>query len=769
MAFAIINISVCPAQNATDAAPTAPVLVRDKVSSTIHDKQEFQSPGNVKLSGWIGSRVDASRSNRLMIMDPDRLVGCFRKRTGGGSWFGEHIGKWLHASTMTWANTGDPALGAKLDRTVKDLCQCQLEDGYLGTYPEAERWTAWDVWSHKYNLLGLLTYIQHTGDTSALAACQRMGDLLCKSFGDGPGQRNIITSGTHKGLAPTSVLEPMVLLYRMTGEPRYLEFCQYLVRSWEQEEGPQLISRLLKEKRVDRVASTKAYEMLSCLNGALELYRTTGDPRLLEASLNAWKDITENRIYLTGASSYGEHFHGDFDLPNRHNVGETCVTVTWIQFNAQLLRLTGEARFADEIERTTLNQLMGAQHPDGRGWGYYVQMEGKKPYSTTLDGHCCLSSGPRGLALQPTFAVATDEDGAVVNLFEESVANLTLKDGTPLTLRTGTRYPSDGHVRLKIELREPKAFALKIRIPSWCKNWSVDPAAGWRRGEDGYLRSDKTWKSGDSVELNFELAPRLFVGDHLNEGKLALGYGPLVLAADDSLLVNSGVSLKTLALPSSDLSALGVVPEPAPEGWRTWPGAQVFRTHAANRHDGKPFDVLLASFADAGMSDARYRIWMPKVDHVPANSLFDETESRSRQGNRVESINDNSPVSFVTTYDGKLAGEDWFAVTLAAPATMRRIVFLHGKTFPDGGWFAGKPKVQIQREQNGVWETLGELADYPETTMTDSKGIQPGQAFTLNLHQPVEAVAVRVNGVPACGANPQQSFASCAELQAFND
>ena len=71
-------------------------------------------------------------------------------------------------------------------------------------------------------------------------------------------------------------------------------------------------------------------------------------------------------------------------------------------------------------------------------------MEGKKPYSSTLDGHCCLSSGPRGVALIPTFAVTTDADGVVVNLYDAGTAKLNLRDGTPVTLTTETRYPSDG-------------------------------------------------------------------------------------------------------------------------------------------------------------------------------------------------------------------------------------------------------------------------------------------------------------------------------------
>jgi uncharacterized protein len=111
-------------------------------------------------------------------------------------------------------------------------------------------------------------------------------------------------------------------------------------------------------------------------------------------------------------------------------------------------------------------------------------------------------------------------------------------------------------------------------------------------------------------------------------------------------------------------------------------------------------------------------------------------------------------------------------VTLDAPATIGRVVFMHGKNFHDGGWFdasAGKPKVQVQREKGGAWETVGELADYPDTTAKNNAKLKQGQPFTLRLPSPVRAVAVRVLGVPASGDNLKQAFASCAELQALGE
>jgi DUF1680 family protein len=140
------------------------------------------------------------------------------------------------------------------------------------------------------------------------------------------------------------------------------------------------------------------------LVGLTELYQVTGDPRLLQAVENAWTDIARNRLYLTGAASIHELFGNDHELPNGEeaHLGETCVTTTWIQFNAALLSQTGEAKYGDEIERSLYNQLTAAQNPGDGDWCYYTALEGVKHFDQGIT--CCHSSGPRALALAPTLA-----------------------------------------------------------------------------------------------------------------------------------------------------------------------------------------------------------------------------------------------------------------------------------------------------------------------------------------------------------------------------
>ena len=84
-------------------------------------------------------------------------------------------------------------------------------------------------------------------------------------------------------------------------------------------------------------------------------------------------------------------------------------------------------------------------------------------------------------------------------------------------------------------------------------------------GADGYVAVTRKWKKGDRIELRFKLEPRVVVGDHKNQGKVAVLYGPLVLAADEALLGATNRSLSAVSAAGASLAALGVTPEPAPD------------------------------------------------------------------------------------------------------------------------------------------------------------------------------------------------------------
>ncbi len=745
----------------------APMALR--VAPRLANAAELLAPSALQLQGWLGQRVSINASERLLNVDTAALLAGFQHKPGSHPWIGEHVGKWLHAATLAWSGAGDPALRAKLDAVVVALIDAQESDGYLGTYVPGKRFglyedADWDVWSHKYCLIGLLSYHQYTGHKGALQAARKAGDLLIATF---PAQRSILAAGTHEGMAATSVLEPMVLLYRITGDARYLGFARYILQSWDEPKGPAIVKSLLAGRPVNKVSNGKAYEMLSNLVGLCELARATGERPLIQAVLNAWTDVVTNRLYATGSTSQFEHFQADHDMSDgvyRH-IAETCVTTTWIQFNLALLQLTGEARFGDELERSFYNHLAAAQHPGGDDWCYYTALEGKKQYDKDIT--CCHSSGPRGLALAPQASYlrgrAQSHDVLLVSTFETSGAILML-GGQRVSVAQVSGFPYRGGSVLTLSMDQPARFALKVRAPAWAQ--PLKAHGGSLR--DGWLELPlRRWQDGDQVRLDYQIASRVMTGESTHAGRAALAWGPFVLAYEQQ--ANPG-----LPAPHK-LGLLQAAMARATSGGSSLRFETLVDVPASGSAPARPQSARFVPFADAGADHGNYRVWLRAPGVAPLVVLGDSLlsqgeESRSRSGNVAGSIIDGDPGNLVNTWDGQMAGEDWFAVTLEEPVSAARFVFIHGRNYHDGGWFdtrAGKPQVQVHRTVDGPWEAIGRLHDYPATTATQPSDLAAAQSFALRLDAPVVFVAVRVLGKPSSGDRPLQAFVTCAELQAF--
>ena len=318
-----------------------------------------------------------------------------------------------------------------------------------------------------------------------------------------------------------------------------------------------------------------------------------------------------------------------------------------------------------------------------------------------------------------------------------------------------------------------------MRLPTWSRistlklNGQTFVA---KIGSDGYASIQRKWTKGDKVQLDFKLEPKVVVDAHNNAGKIAIMYGPLVLAADERLLGKVGTPINCVSVGDPKLVAQTLAPQPAPDAVKTWTHAQVFplkaiaRLTTATTKAGMPMDIQLIPFADAGAAGQNYKIWLPLRSFPRANVLVEGLESRSRPGDAIGSINDEYIMSWANTHDNKLADEDWYAVTLDEPHTISYVLFAQGKTYKDGGWFdasSGKPRIQIQTSKNGEWKDAGELKEYPQTTAPNAMKLHGGEIFDLQLPAPAKAFGVRVIGKPACGERPNQAFSACAELQAF--
>jgi DUF1680 family protein len=563
-------------------------------------------PGAVQLRGFLGERCLKNERARLLTKNEGELLGGFKQRPGKQAWVGEHVGKWLHAATLAWAYAKDAQLKAKLDRVASELIATQQADGYLGTYADGAHWAMgkeqqWDVWVHKYDLLGLVTYATYTNNAAALDAAKKAGDLLVATFGR-EGKLDINERSTHVGMASGSVLEPMVLLYRATKDERYLDFARFLAEHWEAEKGPKLVSVLTTQPSVKQTANAKAYEMMSCLVGLCELYRATGDAKYLTPAINAWNDIAANQLLITGSGSSREHWAEahQFLSDAKDNIAETCVTVTWIQLTQQLLRLTGQARYADELEKTFYNHLAAAQRPDGESWAYFTALNGRKPYKT--EQNCCTSSGPRGWAMLPTLAYMTSDDGVVVNFFTPSIASLKV-NGETVVVKQQTAYPIDGSVAITVTVPKPMKFALRVRVPAWSS------VAGFKTKPGDYYTLRQTWSRTQTITLDFAIPTRIVAGEGNSAGKLAIVRGPQVLAVDEQY--NPEIN---------PISAVAVSNRPpqlkSSVTYRDADGLPVFETQGLITQDtekfraGESVTLRLVPFASAGASGSQFAVWL---------------------------------------------------------------------------------------------------------------------------------------------------------------
>ncbi len=558
-------------------------VIENKIKDAFVSISFFQE----QVNGYLGKRLQQNIEERLLKIDEAGIINGYLQRPGSHPWIGEHVGKYLETACNVWKNTHDERIKNQMDRLMLALINSQLNDGYLGTYIPAEYWTSWDVWSHKYNLYGLLAYYATTGYQPALEACKKMGDLLCKTFGNNSGQRDIILAGEHMGMAATSILDPMVELYRYTGDKKYLGFCYYILDAWEHANGPKIISALFTSGKVTKVGNGKAYEMLSNFVGLTKLYRLTGDEKLLKPVLIAWQDIVTNRLYITGTTSSMEYFQDDDVLPaaDKDHIGEGCVTTTWIQLNQNLLNITGDVKYLEEIEKSIYNHLLAAENPQTGCVSYYTPLMDKKPYSCEIT--CCTSSVPRGIAMIPFFTVGKLNESAIIMLYENGkykeniISNGDKK--IQLELDISTDFPSSGKVEIVVKPNLTADFPILLRTPSWSKHFiATVNGEKYENNIQGYLTINRLWKLGDKISISFDMPIQFIDGGKSYPDQIAFKRGPQVLAFDSDL--NNKI------LP------------------KQWIGKQVYDAELKNNQKQK---FVLVPFADAGQTGAAVKVWLP--------------------------------------------------------------------------------------------------------------------------------------------------------------
>ncbi|OWQ90814.1 hypothetical protein CDN99_11645 [Roseateles aquatilis] len=623
-----------------------------------------QLGGATRLGGLLGRALDANRRGRLShfitgpdspaiaIFDPARIARNFE-----GDWYGEHAGKWLVAASKAFARSQDPTLAAHLRQVADYLLDVQQPDGYLGTYaaerrfmvrqpPKPLSWDGapalrtWDIWTHSYLLLGLLEAHKALGDLRYLGAARRIGDLCWLSLvQDGI---DITTLGNHHGMSATVLLDPAVDLYLTTREPRYLALAECILDQAEAHPQLALLSRALAGVDASEIATGKAYQLAWNLVGLAKLHKATGREDCRRAVETLWTNIRDHHLSL-GGGPWGGVAHRSREVFNPRGVFEpqayveTCSTLAWLQLNRELLLITGEARHAEEIERSAYNDLLGAMAPNGEDWCYYSFPNGRRVHTTYW--RCCKSSGAMAVEELPPLAYGVTADGGLaVNLYGPSTASLQLPRAGTVRVEQQTEYPFDGHVRLRLTQVDHGAapFALQLRIPGWAGGATLSVNGEAVPVEPGgYAVLDRVWRGGDELLLTLPMAIRTHRRTHRNvqesrapDGSpveqqvlrhdyVALSRGPLVYATP---LIDGFKTEETIKLPPGDESEwLELLPTTSGGGSDTDDGEGEGEGAAIRLHLGYRAPLDFAPYYRAGgRVDGSWRLtWLSLAPDTP--------------------------------------------------------------------------------------------------------------------------------------------------------
>lgn len=298
---------------------------------------------------------------------------------------------------------------------------------------------------------------------------------------------------------------------------------------------------------------------------------------------------------------------------------ETCVTVTWIKLNQQLLRLTGDSKYADEIERSYYNALLGSLNYDASDWAKYTPLVGQRLPGSGQCGmnlNCCNASGPRGQFTLPLTTVMGSASGLTVNFFIPGTYTVRPLNGKPVTVVQETDYPASGNVRIRLSLDRPTEMDVALRIPSWSVRSELrvngETISNVKAGE--YVVVTRKWTKDDVIELALDMRGRVIIHGDGDRKFAAIERGPVVLARDSRL---EGPPLITITSPIADTDGyIELVPVTPDKGDNIWMQFKAkFRPESYKEFAADPVEIHLCDYASAGNGKdmSEFNVWLPQL------------------------------------------------------------------------------------------------------------------------------------------------------------
>ncbi|HTH30274.1 MAG TPA: beta-L-arabinofuranosidase domain-containing protein, partial [Lacibacter sp.] len=477
-------------------------------------------------------------------------AGLDTGRFRGPSFHDGDFYKTLEAVAAMYANTKDKKLEAWMDEAIAVIGKAQKDDGYIYTkniieqkktgkdkMPAGQKGRFDDQLSFEaYNFGHLMTaacvHYRATGKTTLLNIAKKAADFLIGFYASATPElaRNAICPSHYMGLTE---------LYRTTNEKKYLDLVIHLINIRGTVEGTDDNSDRAPFREMNKVVG-HAVRANYLFAGVADVYAETGDATLMNTLNKMWSNVINTKMYITGGcgalydgvsvdgtaykpdtvqkvhQSYGR----DYQLPNFSAHNETCANIGNVLWNWRMFLLTGESKYADIVELALYNSVLSGVSMDGTkyfytnplastaNYPYHLRWEGGRiPYISK--SNCCPPNVVRTIAEVNNYMYSIGEKGLYVNMYGGNTLATELHDGTKIKLEQTTNYPWSGAVVMNIKELSKRKAKLFVRIPGWCKKFTVKQNGKLlaAKSVNGFV--ELTVNANDKLELNLDMPATL--------------------------------------------------------------------------------------------------------------------------------------------------------------------------------------------------------------------------------------------------------------------